>query len=252
MDDVLYEEMYEIEEDHWWFRTRRAIVVSLIDKFLSRRGEGEAPWRVCDIGCGCGMMLVDLARKGAEVLGVDMNEQAVVHCGGRGVEAQVGALPDGLDLEEGTMDVVLMLHVVEHVPDDRAALQAAYRLLKSGGILICLVPAYQWLWSKRDEYNHHQRRYTVRRLAKALGSVDGPDILVASYVNGFLFPLLAAQCITWKLFPPSRASGQYRMPKHGLNAVWRSISAFDWWCWQRHLRLPYGFTALGVLRKPAV
>jgi 2-polyprenyl-3-methyl-5-hydroxy-6-metoxy-1,4-benzoquinol methylase len=63
-----------------------------------------------------------------------------------------------------SFDVVFALNVVEHIFDDSLATANACKLLKPGGHLITLVPAYQWLYSDFDRELEHYRRYTRKRL----------------------------------------------------------------------------------------
>ncbi len=99
--------------------------------------------RVLDIACGSGFgsrLLVDFA---AEVVGVDYLESYVSEARGRYPESgklrfQQG---DGAGyLEEGAFDLVVTLHTLEHVPDDRAMLDNLFRNLKPGGRLVAEVP----------------------------------------------------------------------------------------------------------------
>ncbi len=64
----------------------------------------------------------------------------------------------------GSFDTVFALNVVEHIFDDQSAVSNCYKLLKPGGKLIVLVPAYQWLYNDFDKELEHYRRYTRRRL----------------------------------------------------------------------------------------
>ena len=49
-----------------------------------------------------------------------------------------------------------ILDVLEHLDQDAASVQAAAKLLRSGGIIVATSPAYQWMWTSRDD--HHQHR----------------------------------------------------------------------------------------------
>jgi SAM-dependent methyltransferase len=64
----------------------------------------------------------------------------------------------------GSFDSVFALNVVEHIFDDTLAISNCYKLLKPGGNLIILVPAYQWLFNDFDKELEHYRRYTRKRL----------------------------------------------------------------------------------------
>lgn len=61
-------------------------------------------------------------------------------------------------------DTVFALNVVEHIYDDREAVANCYKLLKPGGHLIILVPAYQWLYNNFDKELEHYRRYNRSKL----------------------------------------------------------------------------------------
>ncbi len=60
----------------------------------------------------------------------------------------------------GSFDTAYALNVIEHIEDDILALQNCKKLLRSGGRLIILVPAYQTLYNRFDENLYHFRRYT--------------------------------------------------------------------------------------------
>ena len=61
----------------------------------------------------------------------------------------------------GGVDAVVMVNVLEHVPDDAALLADIHRALKPGGTLCLFVPALPWLYGSLDEVFEHHRRYTV-------------------------------------------------------------------------------------------
>ena len=64
----------------------------------------------------------------------------------------------------GTFDTVFALNVVEHIENDIDAIANCKKLLKCGGTLIILVPAYQWLFNNFDVELEHYRRYTLKSL----------------------------------------------------------------------------------------
>lgn len=64
----------------------------------------------------------------------------------------------------GTFDSIYALNIVEHVKDDKLALANCKKLLKDGGNLVILVPAYQSLYNNFDKELEHYRRYTSNSL----------------------------------------------------------------------------------------
>lgn len=77
----------------------------------------------------------------------------------------------------GFFDSIFALNVLEHIENDEVALRNARKLLRNGGTLVILVPAYQKLYNRFDKELMHFRRYTASSLStvfkKAGFSVDG-------------------------------------------------------------------------------
>lgn len=79
-------------------------------------------------------------------------------------------------------DSVFALNVIEHIENDRLAIENCKKLLKQGGKLIILVPSYNSLYTKFDEELGHFRRYTKRSLSK-LFKDNNLEILHSRYFN---------------------------------------------------------------------
>lgn len=72
----------------------------------------------------------------------------------------------------GQFDTVFALNVVEHIEDDRKALCNARLLLRKGGRVVILVPAYQWLYTGMDAALGHYRRYTTATLTQTMSEAQ--------------------------------------------------------------------------------
>ena len=68
----------------------------------------------------------------------------------------------------GRFDTIFALNVVEHIPDHEQALRNALKMLRKGGKVVILVPAFQWLFNDFDTQLDHQRRYTQKSLRSVL------------------------------------------------------------------------------------
>jgi len=79
-------------------------------------------------------------------------------------------------------DTLFALNVVEHIENDTLALQNCKKLLKPGGTIIILVPAFQSLYNRFDEELYHYRRYTRSSLGKVFERSEIP-IIAAFYFN---------------------------------------------------------------------
>src|SRR5579884_386268 len=136
MDRRVYQQMEAVEDHHWWFLGRRAVIAAVLGDVAS---EGR-PARVLDAGCGSGGNL-GLYRGAGPVFGVDTATTALAQArrrGYRGVAvASLAALPFG----DGAFDLVAATDVVEHVADDAEALRELLRVTRPGGHLVLTVPA---------------------------------------------------------------------------------------------------------------
>jgi len=95
--------------------------------------------RVIDIGCGGGILAESMARKGANVTGIDLSEKALkvadLHSLESGVSMRYKLIAaEAMAAEEpGQYDVVTCMEMLEHVPDPAAIVQACASLVKPGG-----------------------------------------------------------------------------------------------------------------------
>jgi 2-polyprenyl-6-hydroxyphenyl methylase/3-demethylubiquinone-9 3-methyltransferase len=95
--------------------------------------------KVIDIGCGGGILAESMARKGADVTGIDLSDKALkvadLHSLESGVQVryELIAAEDMAAREAGRYDVVTCMEMLEHVPDPGAIVRAAATLAKPGG-----------------------------------------------------------------------------------------------------------------------
>ena len=130
--------------------------------------------RILEIGCGEGLMLRGLHDTN-EIHQVDISPTLVEKAAKYNPRARVG---DALDLpyDEGQFDAVLLVAVLEHLPDPKAAVDQAHRVLKRGGKLLILLPNDIWMsvgrmvllkWPPR--YPGHISFITPGRMQRLLG-----------------------------------------------------------------------------------
>ena len=194
MDRVAYETFAKLEPTHFWFVSRRRIFFEQLDRALGTTTKGR---KVLEIGCGAGGMMGPLQRYG-DVTGLDIDLEYVAYCKERGFARVLCGSGYELPFGDATFDLVCLFDTIEHIPDDVQALREIHRVLKPGGSVFVSVPAYQWLWSQNDKTAHHFRRYTRRRLLRALRAA-GLAPVRASYFNSFLLPLIVPAVLWQKL-----------------------------------------------------
>ena len=98
--------------------------------------------RALDVGCGGGILSDAMARKGADVLGIDLSSKALKVAQLHAMEAQTPsveyreiAAEDLADEMPGQFDTVTCMEMLEHVPDPSSVVSACAKLAKPGGWL---------------------------------------------------------------------------------------------------------------------
>jgi SAM-dependent methyltransferase len=242
MERIVYDRMAELDERHWWYRARREILSTLIQRKLRLPGDA----RILEIGCGTGHNLQMLERFGsAEGIEIDPAARAVA-------EARLGRpigsapLPELTGVEDGAYDLVAILDVLEHVEEDRAALESIARKLKPGGRILIAVPAHPWMWSAHDEVNHHKRRYTKKALKAVIGAA-GLRIETLSWFNSLLFPLAAAARLAGRV--TGKEDSDDKLPPKPVNSLFETIFGLERYLVGR-LPLPPGVSLVAIVSVP--
>jgi SAM-dependent methyltransferase len=227
-----YRELFEIEERHWWFRSRRAVVRALV----SRAGMPPSP-RILDAGCGTGGNLIEYARLG-EATGVDAFPEAIQFCRERGLdvlEAPVERLP----FEAGSFDLMFATDVIEHLDDDVVALRELRRVAGDGGRLVLTVPAYERLWSDHDVSVHHRRRYTAKLLRSRVEAA-GWTPAVESYFFATALPVVAAVRAVRRRRATEEPRSDLTLPPEPVNRLLMLPTLAEAKAIERGARLPAG------------
>jgi SAM-dependent methyltransferase len=178
------------------------------DRLGLRAGE-----RVLDMGCGAGRHAFEMYRRGADVIALDQNadelstvsewfaamrEEGSVPAGAEADVKQGDAL--NLPFPDGEFDRVVAAEVLEHIPDDGAAIAELARVLRPGGTLAVTVP--RWLpekicWALSDDYHEveggHVRIYRGNELVAQLEQA-GLRFLGRDHAHGLHAPYWWVKC----------------------------------------------------------
>jgi len=101
--------------------------------------------RLVEIGSSMGLLLQAFAADGWDVLGVEPDRNGWRHAVARLGLPVLNTTLEGARLADASTDVVVMLHVIEHLPDPAATLREIHRVLKPGGHLVLETPRYDTL-----------------------------------------------------------------------------------------------------------
>jgi SAM-dependent methyltransferase len=245
MDAELYDELYRVEQEHWWFQARRHIVLSLVRRYVDCPPEQRL--KICELGCGTGGNLAAVADE-HDVIGVEHSAHAIEYAKQRlGNRVIRGSLPDDVDLPPNSFDVVLLTDVLEHIEDDAASARTAIRLLRPGGIVVSTVPAYQWLYSPRDAHHHHFRRYGKRQF-RDLWRGNASRVELLSHYNTLLFPPAAGVRLASKAFRRASKPGDLTIPPAGINRLLSLMMRCEANLLGRVV-MPFGLSLIAIVRR---
>jgi SAM-dependent methyltransferase len=235
--------MAELDQLHWWFLARRRILATLNKRVV--RPPADA--RVLEVGCGTGHNLAMLGKFG-KVDACELDKCARALATKRlGRQVRNAKLPDLTMFKRNGYDLVALLDVLEHVPDDLAALRAIHMRLNPGGALLMTVPANAWMWSAHDSAHHHYRRYSKKQL-KRLFLMSGLEIQLLTYFNSLLFPPIALARLLGKV--TRRETADDRLPAAPANWLREKLFGTERWLLGR-LPMPFGVSIVAVVRRPS-
>jgi SAM-dependent methyltransferase len=253
MDPRTYKQLHAIEQVHWWFQGRRAILAAAFARADIR------PRAVLDVGCGSGgnLALLDAVYPGARSIGVDIERAPLVFCRTERVTPVVQADVAALPFAAAAFDLVTAFDALEHVRDDGAVLAEMSRVCRPGGALALTVPAFPFLWGNVDDLGHHYRRYRRRELVTRVAAA-GFAVRFVRFFNYLLFAPIAAVRLAARLAPKRRPRARdveilpsdFELVKNGpVNELLMRVFALE----ASLLRFdpPFGVSLLLIATRPA-
>lgn len=229
----------DLYRQHWWWRAREEYLMRLFQQL-------QLPPQpsVLDIGCGDGLFFERLLKLGGTVEGLESEAALVSPATQQCYSVHIGPFDETFSTHK-FYALVLMLDVLEHLPNPLAALQQATNLLDADGRLVITVPAFMSLWTKHDELNHHLTRYTKATLSELI-SQTALQIDQQRYFFHWLAPLKLATRLKEKIVatdpqPP-------RIPGHWLNRWLLTFAIWEQKVFSR-ASLPFGSSLLMVCRR---
>ncbi|HEX2168070.1 MAG TPA: class I SAM-dependent methyltransferase [Longimicrobiales bacterium] len=200
MDADVFRVHADVEQRHWWFAARRAILRSIVEAVVPANGSKN----VVDVGCGVGANATAF-HPDYRCIGYDPSPDAIAFARSAhpGVDFHTGGAAEA-QTDLAAADAVLLTDVIEHVPDDHELLSAVIGPLKPDAFLLVTVPAGMELWSPHDVALGHHRRYDPGMLANAWRGLPVTPVLV-SHFNSRLYP--AVRAVRWITSRLKRSAG---------------------------------------------
>ena len=149
------ENMANLEETHWWFQERRAIIARAI--------KGTPPSQALDIGAGAGGNTAVLEAAGWRATALEFSDAGVELARARGLDVVQGDARE-IPFPDDYFGLVVAYDVLEHIEEDDKVVAEIARVVRPSGRVLIAVPADPKLWSAHDDAVGHVRRYTRDQL----------------------------------------------------------------------------------------
>jgi SAM-dependent methyltransferase len=236
-----------VEDRSFWFRHRNRFLLEVI-----RRYPPATP--LYDAGGGNGVVAAALRDAGIQAIVVEPGKAGARRAKERGLEAICATL-ETAGLAPGSVPSMGLFDVLEHIQDSVGYLKTARGLLKPGGRIYVAAPAYNGLWSAEDDYAHHFRRYTRRRLAHELAAA-GFEVEYTTYMFSLLpLPILLMRTIPYRLGLARPFTAQGVQSDHAVAgtaaALLEGIHAMELAVLRTFGGLPFGASVVAVAKNPA-
>lgn len=249
MDIKEYYRLVKVENSHWWYRSVHRLVIGEINKgwtFRDSRPNLKIPV-ILDAGCGAGGLTERLSGFGFTA-GIDISDLALglkSHSKAIYINGSINNLP----FTDNSFDLITCISVFYHrrVIDDIAA-KEIFRVLKSGGRAILVMPAFQWVFGNHDKLVHAARRYGMSD-AKALWTKTSFKILDARYIFGILFPGFVLKRYLDKIGVTGQKVSDLQEFPWWLNGAFELMAGLENWL-SEWFRLPFGSSIYIVVQKP--
>jgi SAM-dependent methyltransferase len=244
MEQHTYGIMNNVEDSHWWFVGRRAILESFLESIHSKFQTPNSKLRILDVGCGTGANL-EMLKQFGEPEGVDVSDDALEFCKAKGLKVHKG-LAESLPFADESFDLVTALDVVEHLDDDIAGLKEMNRVMKADGKTLIFVPAFMWLWGVQDDISNHRIRYTREQIVDRLNAA-GFKIERATYANiTFFLPILLGRFLM--KITGIKPESENNVNVSALNGIFGKVFSSEKY-WLKKSNFPFGVSIVIVAKK---
>jgi SAM-dependent methyltransferase len=218
----------------------------------------KTPSTVLEVGTSSGFLLAEIVEKfpGHIIVGSDYTRNTLEAVGRKLpntplIQFDLTQCP----LQDNLADVIVLLNVLEHIRDHKAAMAHLFRIVKPGGRIVVEVPAGSSLFDVYDRVLMHERRYDMPDLV-ALAEGAGFAVESRSHLGFLLYPafVVAKQLNRWR-YPVNSKYNEEALVSQMIASTRKSSAAMSWvmrleQMLQSMLSLPFGIRCLVTCVKP--
>tara|TARA_B100000787_G_scaffold144432_1_gene114285 strand:- start:331 stop:1047 length:717 start_codon:yes stop_codon:yes gene_type:complete len=230
MNNKTFSRQIKNQERHWWFQARKQIIDQIISNIKLKKKNN-----ILDFGSGSGVNLNMLEKYGL----VDIHEKnRFARIAIKNKNKKIKNLYSTLKIRKNFYDLILIADVIEHVRRPKNLLRNLKKFLKKDGRILITVPAYQFLFSKKDEALGHYRRYNKKILKNELTEFNIEKI---SHFNTLLCIPIIIMTLLNKFLKRDYIKQVETTPNFFINKLCFIIFAAEKY-FIKYLNLPFGIS----------
>ncbi len=248
MEPHEYETLFRFESTYWWYQGLHAILLDVLQSL----GCGSSALFL-DAGCGTGKHLANVRDLvSGHCFGFDLAVEAIPFWKRRSLETVCRCSANEIPFKSETFDFLTCVDLLEcSSVNEQRAYREMLRVLKKGGYLLLVVPAYDWLMNEEHHKAvHASRRYTRGRMRDLLEQGE-VEILRMTHLFSTVLPVVAAHRLVLDRIRGQRA-GVPTSDLRPINPILNNLLVRIMTAERRLLRsfnLPFGSSILSVVRK---
>lgn len=236
MNPEVYKRHIEFQSNHWWFQARKEIIGKIIKKYTKNK------INILDYGSGSGVNIEMLSKYGFVYI-YEPHRETNLFLKKKYKNKKKFKVLNSLNNKK--FDLIVMADVLEHIKYDKKQVKKLKKNLTKNGSFLITVPAYKFLYSKKDIILGHFRRYNKKNLSNVF---DDFKIIKLSYFNFLLFVPISILIIIFKFMNYNFINDVEKTPKKYINELMfqifriekQIISVFN---------LPFGISLVGLFKK---
>ncbi len=237
-----HDKMRESESNSFWFDHRFHCISTLLKRYKVKS--------LLDIGGGNGQISHQLQeRLKLECVLLEPGTDAISNAQGKNIGGLINSSLYEAELENESIEAIGMFDVLEHIENDHKFLAETNRILKSTGLIVLTVPAYQWLFSDFDREVGHFRRYSLSRLKTVL-KTNGFEIEYGTYLFSLLpIPVYITRLVTRFSKKSAVKKNDHFVDRPLLRQLLKLILLPERWFVNKGVLIPFGSSCLIVAKK---
>jgi len=249
MEKNAYDEMFAVEDKHWWYVGLHDLVLLLVKELFPNR-----TLKILDAGCGTGGLISILSSARHQVEGIDYSEDAIAFCHKRGLEKVFKADINNWIPAPNSFDLIVSMDVLCHkwIHDEIQVLKTLAGGLKNNGLMMLNYPAFPVLSRHHDEVVMIRERYTKKILNKYLSDAGlEPVILSYRLPHAFIFLIFLRIYESLKTNTLEAKSDIANVPSQFINQALSKIIELENQAIARGISIPFGSSLFVVVKKKA-